>query len=69
MKKLMEGNLSDIMLAQADYLERFPDDRHQFALPGEKPFYIEGRETVLGFAKRLRVMALERREVELSQWN
>jgi hypothetical protein len=69
MKKFMEGNLSDIMLVQADYLERFPDDRHTFALPGEKPFFIEGRETVLEFAKGLRAMALERRAVELSQWN
>jgi hypothetical protein len=69
MKKLMHGNLSEIMFAQADYLERFPDDRHTFALPGEEPFFIEGRDEVLKFAKGLRVMALERRKLELSQWN
>jgi hypothetical protein len=38
-------------------------------LPGEEPFFIEGRDEVLKFAKGLRVMALERRKLELSQWN
>jgi hypothetical protein len=69
MKIVKQGNLSDVILAQADYLERFADDRHTIALPGEEPFWIEGRENVLKLAKGLRAMALERRKVELSQWN
>jgi len=68
-KRFVEGSLSDIMLAQADHLERFPDDSHLFSLPGEEPFVIKGREAVLSFAKRLRAMALERRAIELSRWN
>lgn len=67
MKILKAGvPLSECMFAQADYMERFPDDRHEFHLPGEEPFYIEGRETVLEFAKLLRSMAFERQKEEFS---